>query len=311
MKTGVIGSLNTNNIGDYIQTLAVIKLVGEDYKILDRESLAAYIDKPRKIIINGWFMENPLNFPPSINLKPLFISFHLNPSVSHKFLNKNTVNYLKAHQPIGCRDKHTQDILEKNNVKTFLSSCVTLTLKKKDFITTSYKKNTALVIGAFDRLKPNVEINKGIYKMLISLIKTPYKFFNYQIKKMIFNQWLKKQNVHLNFANQVVRKKISSHVEGIKLAEQVLVKIANSDYIITSRIHSALPAVAMGKKVIFINEGLENINHSSRLSGLQSFFKSIKLKDIRMLNFESITIDVNHKEYSKNIKEIIEDFIRN
>ena len=133
MKTGVVGSLNTNNIGDYIQTLAVIKLVGEDYKILDRESLAAYIDKPRKIIINGWFMENPLNFPPSINLKPLFISFHLNPSVSHKFLNKNTVNYLKEHQPIGCRDKHTQDILEKNNIKTFLSSCVTLTLKKKRF----------------------------------------------------------------------------------------------------------------------------------------------------------------------------------
>ena len=311
MKTGVLGSLNTYNIGDYIQTLAVIKLIGHGYKVLDRERLDSYKDKPRKVIVNGWFMENPLNFPLSNSLTPLFISFHINPSVSNKFLNKNTVKYLLKHQPIGCRDTYTQSLLEKHNIKTFFSSCVTLTFNKKDFMNSSYKKNTALIIGAFDRLKPNVEINKGIYKMLISLIKTPYKFLNYQIKKMIFNQWLKKQNVHLNFAHQVVRKKISSHAEGIKLAEEVLVKIANSDYIITSRIHSALPAVAMGKKVIFINEGLANINHSSRLSGLQSFFKSIKLKDIRMLNFDSITIDVTHKGYSKNIEEIINDFIRN
>ena len=77
MKTGIIGYLNTNNIGDYIQTLSVIKLIGRDYKILDRESLNKYNDKPRKIIINGWFMENPLNFPPSSNLKPLFVSFHI------------------------------------------------------------------------------------------------------------------------------------------------------------------------------------------------------------------------------------------
>ena len=311
MKTGVIGCLNTKNIGDYIQTLAVIKLIGTDYKILDREALSSYKDKPRKVIINGWFMENPLNFPPSRNLKPLFISFHINPSVSKKFLNNNTVNYLREYQPIGCRDKYTQSILEQHNIKTYFSSCVTLTIKKSDFINDSYKKNTALIIGAFDRLKPKIETSKGVYNLLISLIKTPYKFLNYQTKKTLFKKWLKQQNCHLSFADQVVKKKISSNIEGLELAEQILTKIANSDYIITSRIHSALPAVAMGKKVIFINEGLENINHSSRLSGLQSFFKSIKLKDIRMLNFESITIDVNHKEYSKNIEEIIKDFIRN
>ena len=45
MKTGVIGCLNTNNIGDYIQTLAVIKLIGKEYKILDRESLNTYNDE--------------------------------------------------------------------------------------------------------------------------------------------------------------------------------------------------------------------------------------------------------------------------
>ena len=310
MKTGVIGCLNTNNIGDYIQTLAVIKLIGKEYKILDRESLNSYNDKPRKVIINGWFMENPLNFPPSSNIKPLFISFHINPDIVSDFLNSNTVSYLKEHQPIGCRDKFTQELLEKHSIKTFFSSCVTLTLNKTDYISPVYKKNSTLIIGAFDRLKPYIEKNKGLYKRLISTIKIPYKFMNYKTKNLIFNKWLRKQNFEVNFANQIVEKKISSHEEGLKLAEEVLIKIANSDYIITSRIHSALPAVAMGKKVIFINEGLDNINHRSRLSGLQSFFKSIKLKEIRILNFDAIKITQNHMVYSKKIEKIINDFLK-
>ena len=74
--------------------------------------------------------------------------------------------------------------------------------------------------------------------------------------------------------------------------------------------HSALPAVAMGKKVIFINEGLDNINHRSRLSGLQSFFKSIKLKEIRILNFDTIKVTHNHMVYSKKIEKIINDFLK-
>ena len=310
MRTGVIGCLNTNNIGDYIQTIAVINLIGKDYKILDRESLNRYKEKPRKIIINGWFMENPLNFPPSSNLNPLFISFHINPSISKAFLNTSTLSYLKEHQPIGCRDKFTQTLLETHKIKTFLSSCVTLTLNKKDFINSSNKENTALIIGPFDRLKPYIQTKKGLYKMLISTIKLPYKFLNYQTKKIIFNKWLKQQNLKLNFANQIAEKKISSHIEGLKLAEELLRKIADSDYVITSRLHSALPAVAMGKKVIFINEGLDNINHSSRISGAQSFFKSIKLKEIRMLNFDSIIIDKNHMIYSKKIQEIINTFLK-
>ena len=310
MKTGVIGCLNTNNIGDYIQTLAVIKLIGKEYKILDRESLNSYNDEPRKVIINGWFMENPLNFPPSNNIKPLFISFHINPDIVSDFLNSNTVSYLKEHQPIGCRDTFTQELLEKHSIKTFFSSCVTLTLNKTDYISPVYKKNSTLIIGAFDRLKPYIEKNKGLYKRLISTIKIPYKFMNYKTKNLIFNKWLRKQSFELNFANQIVEKKISSHEEGLKLAEEVLIKIANSDYIITSRIHSALPAVAMGKKVIFINEGLDNINHRSRLSGLQSFFKSIKLKEIRILNFDTIKITQNHMVYSKKIEKIINDFLK-
>ena len=309
MNLGVIGYLKSKNIGDYVQTLSVINLINQDYTILERESLDNYKGKKTKTIINGWFMENPLNFPPSKHIDPIFISFHINPSIEKEFLNLKTIDYLKQYEPIGCRDKHTQSILKRYNIETYFSSCVTLTLKKQDFMDSSYKEKRILIIGAFDRLKPSIRFRQGGKKALISCIKWPYKFFNYQFKKYIFRKWLNNQNYYTEFFNQTVEEKISSHSDGIEKAKSMLKKIANSEIVITSRIHSALPAVAMEKKVIFIDEGLEHINHKSRLSGLTSFFKSIKLKEIRMLNLDSIRVEMKHKSYSKEIEEKIITFL--
>ena len=254
-------------------------------------------------------MENPLNFPPSTHIDPIFISFHINPSIEKEFLTLKTIDYLKQYEPIGCRDKYTQSILKRHNIETYFSSCVTLTLKQQDFMDSSYKEKRILIIGAFDRLKPSIRFRQGGKKALISCIKWPYKFFNYQFKKYIFRKWLNNQNYYTEFFNQTVEEKISSHSEGIEKAKSMLKKIANSEIVITSRIHSALPAVAMEKKVIFIDEGLEHINHKSRLSGLTSFFKSIKLKEIRMLNLDSIRVEMKHKSYSKEIEEKIITFL--
>ena len=186
MNVGVIGCLNSKNIGDYIQTLSVINLINQSYTILERESLNNYKGKKTKTIINGWFMENPLKFPPSKHIDPIFISFHINPSIEKEFLNPKTIDYLKQYQPIGCRDKYTQTLLQQHNIETYFSSCVTLTLKKRDFMDSSYKDKRILIIGAFDRLKPSIRHNQGVLKALISFIKWPYKFFNYQFKIYIF-----------------------------------------------------------------------------------------------------------------------------
>ena len=77
MNLGVIGYLKSKNIGDYVKTLSVINLINQDYTILERECLNNYKGKKTKTIINGWFMEKPLNFPPSTHIDPLFISFHI------------------------------------------------------------------------------------------------------------------------------------------------------------------------------------------------------------------------------------------
>ena len=88
----------------------------------------------------------------------------------------------------------------------------------------------------------------------------------------------------------------------------MLNKIAESDIIITSRIHAALPALAMGLKVIFIDEGLDHTNHKMRLSGLKNYFKTVDFKDFFMINLEDVKNMENHNNYIQNIKQTINKF---
>ena len=88
----------------------------------------------------------------------------------------------------------------------------------------------------------------------------------------------------------------------------MLNKIAESEIIITSRIHAALPALAMGLKVIFIDEGLGHINHKMRISGLKNYFKTLDLKDFFMINLEDVKNMENHNNYIQKIKLKINNF---
>ena len=88
----------------------------------------------------------------------------------------------------------------------------------------------------------------------------------------------------------------------------MLKKIAESKIIITSRVHSALPALAMGLKVIFINEGLEHSNHKMRLSGLENYFKTVCFNDFFMINLDAIQSMENHMDCIKKTNQTINNF---
>ena len=124
----------------------------KEYKILDRESLNSYNDEPIKVIINGWFMEKPSNWPPSNNINPFFVSFHLNPTAKKKMLSETGIKYLKKYQPIGCRDIYTQKILSNYGIETYFSGCLTLTLNRDNFVPKNTKRHGILVISPMERL---------------------------------------------------------------------------------------------------------------------------------------------------------------
>ena len=307
MEIGVLGFSGSRNIGDYIQTKAVIDILNkQNIKILEREKLNSYNGPPIKIIINGWFMENPKNWPPSNKINPLFISFHINPSIVKTFINHQSIEYFKKHEPIGCRDYFTRDLLVKNGINAYFSSCVTLGIEREKYLKRQTPRGV-IVIGAFDRLKPYLDY-KSPLKFLLSLIKYPLRTLNYKMKLQKFNRYLYEQKLEVKRYSQITKNLINSHSEGIALAEDMLKNIAESDIIITSRIHAALPALAMGLKVIFIDEGLGHTNHKMRLSGLKNYFKTVDLKDFFMINLEDVKNMENHNNYIQKIKQTINKF---
>jgi len=309
LEIGVLGYIGSRNIGDYIQTKAVIDMIHPiNHKVLDREALNKFKGSKLKTIINGWFMENPKNWPPNNNISPLFISFHINPSAERDLLKPESLNYLKQYEPIGCRDTYTQNLLQKNGIKSYHSSCITTTFTRDKYLTNKTQPEGVIVIGAFDRLNPSIDFS-SIYRLLLSLIKYPIHKLKYLLKKQSFENHLRNQNIVVKRYQQITKRKISSHNQGLKLANEMLKEIAKSKIIITSRIHAALPALAMGLKVIFINEGLSHKNHKTRTADVNKFFLTVSLEEFFMTNLDTIQKRTDHKVYFKKIKETITKFI--
>jgi hypothetical protein len=120
------------NIGDYIQSIAARLFYDTVDIFLEREELNNYNGNFKiKAILNGWFMHNPGNWPPSENIIPKITSFHITPDNAPFMLRQDGVAYLKKHGPVGCRDFWTKTLLDKYGVPCYFSGCLTLTLGRK------------------------------------------------------------------------------------------------------------------------------------------------------------------------------------
>ncbi|GAB4083723.1 hypothetical protein GCM10028784_03530 [Myceligenerans cantabricum] len=77
----------------------------------------------------GWYMNSAFglvpDFPFHPNLKPIFVSFHVN---RLEMLTPEAVEYLRAHGPVGCRDWNTVYLLLAAGVPAFFSGCLTTTV---------------------------------------------------------------------------------------------------------------------------------------------------------------------------------------
>jgi hypothetical protein len=147
-KLGWMITNSTQNIGDDFQCIAARQFIGDipsEYWI-DREKMNAYSGENIRLITNGWYMHEPLNWPPATNIISLLISIHIsntmqkNGRVPSKYmLSKDSVQYLREYAPVGGRDTFTVKELKKAGVKTYFSGCLTMTLKryseeKKDYV---------------------------------------------------------------------------------------------------------------------------------------------------------------------------------
>ncbi len=260
------------NVGDNIQSLAAKQFLPQVDVFLNREKLGEYNGDPVKLIMNGWFTHNIHNWVPSEDIDPIFVSFHMNNTAAPAMLSEKGIAYLKKHEPIGCRDQFTADTLKAKGIDAYFTGCLTLTLD-------SYKVDDS-------------ERGDDIYIVdpLYSYPRPEKVFYNAKLTaKNILNGTafqLGKKNKHLKkfigkdllesayFINQEPPSNQYTDEEKFDMAEKLLHNYAKAKLVITSRIHCALPCLALGTPVIFVN-GFDSFVDSCRFDGILELFNRI------------------------------------
>src|SRR5690606_3725036 len=78
------------------------------------------------------------------------------------------------------------------------------------------------------------------------------------------------------YINQVPPPHLYSDEEKFEMADDILKKYAKAKLVITSRIHCALPCLAMGTPVIFLN-GFSDPLDTSRFEGILELFNRVDI----------------------------------
>ncbi len=245
VKFGLL-KYQTSNLGDEIQSIAARRFLPRIDFLVDREGLDSFAgpgDVEHRILLNGWFMHDPHHWPPAPTLAPLFISFHLSdmitPSVgpgrapSDVLLRGPNLEYLRHTGPVGARDLHTLALLEKNQVDAYFSGCLTLTLEERH----------PDEIEAFIAL---VDLDDEVADACRARSTSELRRFTHIDRN------------HGDTAERFTR------------AERLLAVYRRAKCVITSRLHAALPCLAMGTPVLILNTQPDQ----SRFLGLHSIIRN-------------------------------------
>ena len=215
-------------IGDDIQLIAIemlykyMKINYEEVVRIPFHSLGDY---------DGEYVVLPISFP--------LFGFHaemkitqFSPKIIPVFLGLSTLSdeytedekqYLKRFEPIGCRDAYTMQSMRKNGIMSYLNCCMTATLPSRPL---DIEGDTIYCI----------DVQKSLLPYIPEEMKKVAKFTSHTFYPSEFS-------------------KIFGGREG--KAKELLVEYAkHAKLIITSRLHAALPCVAMGIPTILAKDAL-------------------------------------------------------
>lgn len=310
MKYGVLvcsPSSLYKNIGDYIQSVAQESFLPHSDCYVEREALNQYKSTEiTRCIMNGWFMWKPETFPPTDVISPLFVSFHLVPSIAAKVLTPSNISYFKKYQPIGARDYSTEQILKSYGIESYFSGCLTLTLgntfKKNGnggiiFVDPYYPiagtrltaKNPFGYVRSFwyllknlrkaFKLKDRFEVeSRTVFRFLspgFERIYSAANFYEYYRHSFDDDVLLNAEYVTHNIPSSLY----SNNDEWMQAARLLIQKYANAKLVVTSRIHCGLPCLGVETPCIFITSEVlagGSLRNSGRFGGLLELFHVAK-----------------------------------
>ena len=231
-------------------------------------------------------MHNIRSWPPSPDIIPLFISFHLDKKAVRAVLSRDNVSYLKKYE-VGARDYATLNLLKSKGINAFFSGCLTLTLGE------TYQNRVGTDIYFVDVLFQPYFL--GRRKRILR------KLFGDEIYKSA-------KRIKHNYFVRHYRDEDSR----FQLADSLLKLYQNAQLVVTSRLHCALPCLAMGTPVVFVDGGISS--DRIRFEGLDRMLNTVKLHGGKVeTNFDLKTVrnKDEHLKYVGPLKQRCEEFIRN
>ena len=260
------------NVGDNIQSLAAKQFLPQVDTLLNREKLAEYKGEKTKLIMNGWFTHNIHNWMPSDDIEPVFVSFHMNNTAAPFMLSDKGIAYLKKHEPIGCRDQFTADTLKAKGIDAHFTGCLTLTLDSYKVDDSERDDAIYIVDPLYSYPRPEKIFYNAKATVRNILNGTAFQLSK---KKRYLKKFISEEVLNsAEFINQEPPSNTYTDDEKFEMAETLLKKYAKAKLVITSRIHCALPCLALGTPVIFIN-GFDSFVDSCRFDGILELFNRI------------------------------------
>ncbi len=265
MNFAVLGYSNTQNIGDSIQSVAVLQHVDQDYKIIDRDRLNEYSGEPCVVVMNGWFSHKPQNWPPAEAITPIFFGFHLTPETAAAY--SKHAEYFRKYEPIGCRDEGTAEIIRGWGVEAYVSGCATMTFPERSHAPENGK---TFIVDVRRRV-----FNKNEYRLCNRVSQTS----------------------HIDYMDDAFRNAVASNLLSYYRD--------NASQIITNRIHCAMPCFAMGIPVIYCGaqEYRTKIIEYIGVSTIKlPKIRKIKLSN---LNFKNPNFDSKKQEIAGQLRSLL------
>jgi hypothetical protein len=235
-KTGLFG-FRTQNIGDDVQSYAAACHFPTIDRLIDRDQFAfEEFSEPHTVIFNSWFMAGDTFATPRDSIDPLFFGFCVG---KEAILNKAWLSYLEKHQPIGCRDTFSVEILAKHGIKAYWTGCLTL------YFGRAFKPVPA-------------EQRSGVVILDISP----------ETEERVIPPELRERATRLS--NFIPGRHQQNRVARFAAVARLCDQLRRAELVITRRLHAALPCVGFQTPVIALPKEAISLA-KRRFSGYESF----------------------------------------
>lgn len=257
-------SYRTNNIGDDFQSYVLASLLKEAPGWIPRDDREDDPGEVTDLIANGFVTVEALPFHPSLRVE--LLSVWLGPLL---LSDRARVDLLGSYGTIGCRDTETLDRCLALGLDARFTGCPTILCR--DHPEEGLENGSTLFIDVDPRL-----FDRGAPHYLIqSSLRRPATWFTNVVATNLDpgQRWRECDQRHR--------------------------LMTRAELVVTSRIHAALPALGMGRAVIFVEDRIAN---PGRLTALPEGFPTWKANDCATLLLDPDSHRYSIEAYRRNVE---------